>query len=145
MLQRVHASLQLQPSTRYADTAVRGFEPRLLHAWSSLHSHIPPVAQARCKGCNYRRAEVGSHGRSHGLRKPQFPFYTVSAQGDGLAGAAAHVVDGLKDAAAAGVAKAKEAADVAKAHLLPLPAEGGTTPKPVLALNRTLTPTMVQA
>ena len=36
----------------------------------------------------------------------------------------------MKGAAAAGVAKAKEAADVAKAHLLPLPAEEAT-PKTV--------------
>ncbi len=47
-----------------------------------------------------------------------------------MADAAAQVVDGLKGAAAAGVAKAKEAADVAKAHLLPLPAEG-SAPTPV--------------
>ena len=50
-----------------------------------------------------------------------------ASQGDGLAGAAAQVVEGVKTAAAAGVEKAKEAADVAKAHLIPLPEEG-TTP-----------------
>ncbi len=57
---------------------------------------------------------------------------SVGAQGDGLAGAAAQVVESVKGAAAAGVEKAKEAADVAKAHLLPLPAEGEeATPAPV--------------
>ena len=55
----------------------------------------------------------------------------MDAQGDGLAGAAAQVVQSVKGAAAAGVEKAKEAADVAKAHLLPLPAEEEATPAPV--------------